>query len=313
MTSLSPKSLPKYVSTAVSLSSSAKRKSHVDGEESLSSFFGQNKKPRNQPKANQLLLTGNSVDENALTKMDTALVVLTHSLGFSFEFPSNPLMVRVLEVARILPPAYVPPSAFKIGGQLPDKVYSHANADNLLSLLNQASKIGLTIFGDGATIVKSPLVNILAAGVKTPSAMMDIVDCTHHCSRGYKKDERYLTGEFVPVINKIHNDVDAHGRKCRKAVQLITFDGAINFQKAAKTVVQTFPWMKVIHSAEHTVSLFFSDLFEKVMVYCVLSTISKNIRDVFCSTRHVTGAMFQEKEIEMNGQYIGCIQPFKCR
>ena len=71
--------------------------------------------------------------------------------------------------------------------------------------------------------------------------------------------------------------------------------------------------MTVIHGAEHAVSLFFSDLFQKVMVYRVLSTISKKVRDVFCSTRHVTGAMFCEKSIEINGRYIGCIQPSECR
>jgi hypothetical protein len=143
--------------------------------------------------------------------------------------------------------------------------------------------------------------------------MMDIVDCTKHCAQGFKKDAKYLAGEFVPVINKIHNAVDAHGKKCRKAVQLIAFDGAFNFQKAAKVIIQTFPWLAVIHGAEHAVSLFFSDLFEKVIVYRVLSTISKKIRDVFCSTRHVTGAMFWEKSIEMNGCCIGCIQPSECR
>ena len=301
------------MSTAASISSVAKRKSAVDGDESLSSFFDQNKKSRNQAKSKQMVLTGNSVDYNAPIKMDTALAVLTHSLGLSFEFASDPLMLRVLEVARTLPPTYAPPSGYRIGGPLLDKVHNHAYAENLLSLTNQASKFGLTIFGDGATIVKSPLVNILAAGVNNPSAMLDIVDCTKHCSAGFKKDARYLAGEFTPVIEKIHNATDTHGKKCKKAVQLITFDGAFNFQKAAKIIIQTFPWMTVIHGAEHAVSLFFSDLFEKVMVYRVLSTISKKVRDVFCSTRHVTGAMFREKSIEMNGRYIGCIQPSECR
>ena len=122
------------MSTATSISSVAKRKSAVDGDESLSSFFGQNKKSRNQAKSKQMVLTGNSVDDNAPIKMDTVLAVLTHSLGLSFEFASDLLMVRVIGVAPILPPTYIPPSAFKIGGQLLDKVHNHAYAENLLSL-----------------------------------------------------------------------------------------------------------------------------------------------------------------------------------
>ena len=143
-----------------------------------------------------MVLTGNTVDDNAPIKMDTALAVLTHSRGLSFDFASDPLMLRVLEVARTLPPTYAPPSGYRIGGPLLDKVHDHAYAENLLSLTNQASKFGLTIFGDGATIVKSPLVNILAAGVNNPSAMLDIVDCTKHCSAGFKKDARYLAGVY---------------------------------------------------------------------------------------------------------------------
>jgi len=175
-----------------------------------------------------------------------------------------------------------------------DKVHNHAYVENLLYLTNQARKFGLTIFGNDATIVKSPLVNVLAAGVNNPSAMMDIVDCTKHCSKDIKKDAKYLAGEVLPVINKIHNAVDTHKKKCRKTVQLITSGGAFNFQKAAKILIQTHPWMTVIHDSRcraHRV-IVFSDLFEKVMIYRVLSIILKRIRDMFCSTFHVTGAMF---------------------
>ena len=285
----------------------------TDDDTTLSSILHNKKKSRTSGTMRQMLLTGNRVDDKSPAKMDTALAVLTHSLGLPLDLASDPLMVQVLNVARTLPESYSPPSRFRLSGELLNSVYEHNYKENLLSLTNQAQRFGLTIFGDGATIVKSPLVNILASGVNNPSAMMDIVDCTHHCAKGYKKDAKFLASEFMPVIETIQGSVDTHGMKCRKCVQLITFDGAFNFQKAAKILTQTYPWMTVIHEVEHAVSLFFSDIFEKVMVYRVMSTIAKKIRDVFCSTRHVTGSMFKEKSIELNKRYVGCIQPSECR
>ena len=68
---------------------------------------------RHAAKSKQMVLTGNAVDDNAPIKMDTALAVLTHSLGLIFDFASNPLMVRVLDVACVLPVKDIPPSACK--------------------------------------------------------------------------------------------------------------------------------------------------------------------------------------------------------
>ncbi len=43
-------------------------------------------------------------------------------------------------------------------------------------LLSKARIIGVTVFGDGATIKSIALVNVLAAGVNNPFALLDIVD-----------------------------------------------------------------------------------------------------------------------------------------
>ena len=51
---------------------------------------------------------------------------------------------------------------------------------------------GLAIYGDGATIMTQPMINILASGVHNYSALLDIVDCTGHVSKGKKKVLRIL-------------------------------------------------------------------------------------------------------------------------
>jgi hypothetical protein len=45
------------------------------------------------------------------------------------------------------------------------------------SLSKEANMYGLSLFGDGATVHRMPLMNILATGVHEPSAVLAIVDC----------------------------------------------------------------------------------------------------------------------------------------
>jgi len=47
-----------------------------------------------------------------------------------------------------------------------------------VQLLIEADVFGITVFGDGATVVKSQLANVLAAGVYEPATVRDIIDCT---------------------------------------------------------------------------------------------------------------------------------------
>jgi len=44
---------------------------------------------------------------------------------------------------------------------------------------------GITVMGDGATIHRMPLMNILAMSGSTPPLTIGIVDCTEHMAAGY--------------------------------------------------------------------------------------------------------------------------------
>ena len=45
---------------------------------------------------------------------------------------------------------------------------------------------------------------ILAAGVYTHAAVLDIADCSGHVARGNKKDAKYIITLFEPLINIIN-------------------------------------------------------------------------------------------------------------
>ena len=51
----------------------------------------------------------------------------------------------------------------------------------------EAEISGLLFLGDGATVLRCPLLNILASGKKIPVSVLEIVDCQGHLADGNKK------------------------------------------------------------------------------------------------------------------------------
>ena len=137
-----------------------------------------------------------------------------------------------------------------------DILYDSNWKNQMYSLMSEASIFGLTVFGDGATIKTCPLINILAAGVNNPFALLNVVDCTSHASAGLKKDAKYIARLIHPFIQKM--ELEVHGlNSLSGAVDLVFFDGATNVQNAGKILAALHPRISVGHGAEHVVSLFF--------------------------------------------------------
>ena len=72
-------------------------------------------------------------------------------------------------------------------------------------LLKDAKTFGLTLLGDGATIKRMPLINIIASGVYCPVAVLSIADCTNHMAKGGMKDADYIANTlFLPQFETIN-------------------------------------------------------------------------------------------------------------
>jgi hypothetical protein len=70
-----------------------------------------------------------------------------------------------------------------------------------IALHNDGDIFGLSMFGDGTTVKKMPLMNILASGVhEPPIAVMGIVHSTRHLEKGGKKDAAYIVTCFEPYM-----------------------------------------------------------------------------------------------------------------
>ena len=114
----------------------------------------------------------------------------------------------------------------------------------------EAEIFGIALFGDGATIKRMPLINILASGGNCPSGLLEIVDCSKHMADGGKKTAEYVSGLMKPHVEKVG----------RNYVDLFIFDGAANVQKAGKLMAIDYPRTSCIHGGEHLVSLFLGDI-----------------------------------------------------
>ena len=89
-----------------------------------------------------------------------------------------------------------------MSGTLLDHLYDSNWKTQMNLLMSKARIFGLTVFGDGPTIKTHPLINILAAGVNNPFALLDVVDCTNHASAGKKKDASTLLALFIHLLRR---------------------------------------------------------------------------------------------------------------
>ena len=69
------------------------------------------------------------------------------------------------------------------------------------SLLADMDPYGVAIFGDGATIVRTPMMNILASSPNNPSCVLEVIDidCSKHVLHGGKKDAWFIAKKSYPL------------------------------------------------------------------------------------------------------------------
>lgn len=249
----------------------------------------------------QLKLT-DEPNPTAESKLTMAIADLIHSLGLPFTLASEVKFRQVLHLARCSGANYQPPSRNSIAGELLDLNYDQYLKKNLNRLLKDIDVFGLSFYGDGATVKKMPLINILASGVFCPVAVLEIVECTDQVSIGGKKDAKYIAKLFRPHIDSIE-------KLKPNTTDVLFFDGASNVQLAGNLIEVKFPRAITLHGAEHVVSLFFADIF-KFPELDALYQIAKRTYNVFGSgAQHAPYAIFQKyAKKHNNGKNIGLMR-----
>ena len=189
-------------------------------------------------------------NENKLT---ASLAAFVHLSGLSFSTTENPLLRRVLKHAsRVNLDNYKLPDRKKMSGPLLESQYQTITHQNKQRLKVEASLFGLSFMGDGATVKRMPLVNMMAVGVHCPPATIEIADCSGHMVTGGKKDAEFIANQFLPKLEEYDPN--------KELVDIVAFDGAYNVQKAGLLLTIPYPGITVLNGIEHCVALFFKDL-----------------------------------------------------
>ena len=170
--------------------------------------------------------------------------IAAHCLPFSMS--EDALFKRILVKARATNHKYVPPTRYQVAGRLLDANFAAYQNDSLDSLLADVDTYGVSIFGDGATIVKTPMINILASSPTNPSCVLDVVDCSNHMLTGGKKDAWYIAKQILPIMRNIDPN--------KNRIHVVAFDGAYNVQKAGELMREHYPQITVLQGIEHTVA-----------------------------------------------------------
>jgi hypothetical protein len=124
----------------------------------------------------------------------------------------------MLYEARFAPAKYNVPNRKLIGGNLLDIAYETNFSQNMLKLNDGIEMYGICLYGDSATIKQKSFLNILAASVREPSIVLEILDATDHRKQGRKKDSTYVTKQFIPWCTKLDPG--------NKLLDCVFFDGA---------------------------------------------------------------------------------------
>ena len=135
---------------------------------------------------------------------------------------------------------------------------------NLEMIKTESDIFGLLLLGDGATISRFPLLNILDYGKNIPVAVLEIVDFQGHLSDGNKKYGTFICNKFLNHMKEID--------PAKKLSDIVMFDRDTNVQLAGRLLKVHYPKLTVMHGVEHTVLLFFIDVSEIPTVNQMISS-----------------------------------------
>ena len=107
----------------------------------------------------------------------------------------------MLVCARMAGLAYNPPANNAISGVLLDANHLSVSTKNGFTLQKHTDKSGISVMGDGATIKKKPLFNILASVPHIPSIVLDMHSCANHLARGERRMHSILPVSFYQTCS----------------------------------------------------------------------------------------------------------------
>ena len=252
----------------------------------------------------QTRLTSNlRFDKEANNEAAVSTANAVHCCGLPFAIVDHPSFRHMLHSMRGVSPKFQMPGRKSVAGELSDRNYEQHMTALHDDLIKEAETHGLMIMGDGATVKRLPLLNMLASGVHR-LGVLSIVDCTEHMAGGGVKDARFIsTNVFEPVMKKIDPDF--------KYWDLCSFDGASNVQLASKVLEEVFPRMSSCKGAEHVTSLVFNDMC-KCHPFQIVICANKMLHAFFMHLHGPHAVLMKESKVYF-GRSVGPIRSSDAR
>ena len=192
----------------------------------------------------QKLITSND------TRLTIAIADLIISEGIPFNTAQKPRFKKVLELSRNISKTCIPPNRKLISKELLDVIHEHNMKRNLAMIKNEAEIFGLSFLGDGGTISRFTLLNMLYSAKNIPVAVLKIVDCWGHLADRNKKYETNICNHFLNHMREIDPK--------KTFTDIVMFGGSLNVQLGGKLLKVHYPKLTVMRGFEHTVLLFFN-------------------------------------------------------
>jgi Protein of unknown function (DUF 659) len=257
------------------------------------------------PRSIQLKLDGSIPNPQAEARATTAVTSAVLRLGLSFSLVDDPLFCRMCMSFRGVSDHYKFPSRESMRTVHLNDQYNAQQERTYGMLATDADVFGLTVFGDGATVRKMPLINVLAAGAYCNAGLLCLYDATKHLADGGTKDAAFIAGVILPYIEKLGP----------KNVDLVIMDGAASVQKGAREVQALYPHISTAHGAEHVSSLLLADVAKSYHVRMLIS-LNRRITFWFNGTIHSYYAVFRRSTQAHNlfsGRPLSLILPSDTR
>ena len=126
-----------------------------------------------------------------------AIADCIHSNSLPFRLAMDPKFVAMIHATKFASSNYVTPTQFAIAGELLDANYNTYMAEVKSEIERDADLLNLTIYGDGATIATTPMINVLTASAYNLQALCDVIDCSDSMADGGIKDAQYLSLKYI--------------------------------------------------------------------------------------------------------------------
>jgi hypothetical protein len=140
---------------------------------------------------------------NPAARLNAAIADIVHAHGLPFTLSENGRFRRVIRLTKFAPPNYEPPKRKLVDGRLLTANHEDSMHHMYDQLALQADTFGCCLLGDGTTVERVPLMNVLADGVHEPEGVVEIAEYIGHNEIGGKKDARSIANIFLKNMANI--------------------------------------------------------------------------------------------------------------